>query len=125
MANEERKPLDDFSVRKTDNGGWVVWQSMDRVYEYAFASDRDMLAALPGLIGYNGNENFLPSQVVGTPYDRSLGPRSGEMSRQRLDDAVEATKAEMGDGRGRYGTVWPSGEKFFAVGDGPLTRIDE
>jgi len=53
---EERKPLTDFRLHRTQNGGWVISELNDqrdmgmRPFMYSYSSDADMLAALPGLI---------------------------------------------------------------------------
>lgn len=49
MADERK--LSDFRATRTVNDGWVVTRGTDVHETYAFRSDSDFLAALPGLIG--------------------------------------------------------------------------
>lgn len=85
---EERKPLTIFQMARTLNGGWCIYCGDGdygrRQETYSYSSDRDMLAALPGLIGCGETMAIIPLQEA--------------INRQR-DNAVEATKADIDEYR--------------------------
>jgi hypothetical protein len=136
---EERKPLTAFKARRAQNGGWIIYEDMGDLggfpISHAYTSDRDMLAALPELIGAKKPADDM-SEI-----DRIMRGIT-KCNRQRADDAVEATKADMAKKTDVAGDFyrsgmkvvdevraqWPSGETtrspFVGAGDGN-TRVGE
>lgn len=72
--SDERKPLTDFRMTKTLNGGWVIMVGSGdyggRPDTHAFTSSADMLDALPELIGHVPEPVEAPKEYShSVPYD--------------------------------------------------------
>ena len=93
---DERKPLTDIRLFRTENGGWVIRTEADDFGRtsasgtYAYSSDRDLMDALPGLIGYSEYAkdvvNAVTRELTGNEKDDGgfwRGFREGYLSTRR------------------------------------------